>query len=160
MGLRPKVAVRVNMAIEGQPQWSRFGFNLESGQAKEAVARLVAGDKLELIGLHCHIGTFIQDADAYGKAARKMAQLANELRSAFGIRLSFIDMGGGFASHNTLKAQYLSGEQASPSFARYADAICDGLSELAYAPNELPTLVLETGRALVDDAGYLITTVE
>ena len=31
MGVRPKVAIRVNMAIEGQPQWSRFGFNLESG---------------------------------------------------------------------------------------------------------------------------------
>ncbi len=36
MGLRPKVAIRVNMAIEGLPQWSRFGFNLESGQAREA----------------------------------------------------------------------------------------------------------------------------
>jgi diaminopimelate decarboxylase len=160
MGLRPRVAIRVNMAIDGQPQWSRFGFNLESGQAREAVARLLSGDRLELTGLHCHIGTFIQDADAYGKAARKMAGLANEIRAAHNIRLSFIDMGGGFASHNTLKAQYLSGEQASPSFARYADAICDGLAELSYAPSELPTLVLETGRALVDDAGYLVTTVE
>jgi diaminopimelate decarboxylase len=160
MGLRPRVAIRVNMAIEGQPQWSRFGFNLESGQAREAVARLISGDRLELAGLHCHIGTFIQDADAYGKAARKMAALANEIRASHGVRLSFIDMGGGFASHNTLKSQYLSGEQASPSFARYADAICDGLADLAYAPHELPTLVLETGRALVDDAGYLITTVE
>ncbi len=160
MGLRPKVAIRVNMAIEGQPQWSRFGFNLESGQARDAISRLVSGDRLELAGLHCHIGTFIQDADAYNKAARKMAALANEIRAAHDIRLSFIDMGGGFASQNTLKAQYLSGEQASPSFARYADAICDGLSELAYPAQELPTLVLETGRALVDEAGYLVTTVE
>lgn len=160
MDLRPKVAIRVNMAIEGQPPWSRFGFNLESGQAREAVARLVSGGRLTLSGIHCHIGTFILDPDAYGKAARKMAGLANEIKAAFDVRLSFIDLGGGFASHNTLKAQYLLGEQAAPSFARYADAVCDGLSELAYPAAELPTLVLETGRALVDEAGYLITTVE
>jgi diaminopimelate decarboxylase len=160
MGVRPKVAIRINMAIEGQPQWSRFGFNLESGQARDAVNRLVSGDRMDLIGIHSHIGTFILDPDAYGKAASKLARFANEIRAAHAIRLSFIDMGGGFASHNTLKSQYLLGEQAAPSFARYADAICDGLGELAYAATELPTLVLETGRALVDDAGYLITSVE
>jgi diaminopimelate decarboxylase len=158
--LSPKVAIRVNMAIEGQQPWSRFGFNLESGQTRDAVARLVSGGRLVLAGLHCHIGTFILDPDAYGKAARKMAELANEIRAAHGVRLSFIDMGGGFASHNTLKAQYLLGEQAAPSFARYADAICDGLAALECPATELPTLVLETGRALVDDAGSLITTVE
>jgi len=51
------------------------------------------------------------------------------------------------------------GEQASPSFARYADAICDGLAELDYPTKDLPTLVLETGRALVDDSGYLVSSV-
>ncbi|WP_437328119.1 diaminopimelate decarboxylase [Sorangium sp. So ce381] len=157
---RPKVAIRVNMNIEGLAPWSRFGLNLESGQAREAVSRLVSGDRMELTGLHCHIGTFILDPGAYGKAASKLARLANEIRAAHGIRLSFLDLGGGFASKNTLKAQYLLGEQASPSFERYAEAICDGLGELDCPARELPTLVLETGRALVDDAGYLIATVE
>ena len=46
LDLRPKVAIRVNMQIEGLPPWSRFGFNLETGQAREAVNRLVAGDRL------------------------------------------------------------------------------------------------------------------
>ena len=160
LDLRPKVAIRVNMQIEGLPPWSRFGFNLETGQAREAVNRLVAGDRLELTGLHCHIGTFVLDPESYRRAATKMAGLANELRAAHGIKLSFIDMGGGFASHNTLRAQYLPGEQATPSFDRYAEAICDGLSALDVPPREMPTLVLETGRALVDDAGFLISTVE
>jgi len=160
LGARPKVAIRVHMTIEGVSAWSRFGLCLESGQAREAVRRLVSGDTLDLVGLHTHIGTFILDPDAYQKAASKMAGLANEIRREHGIKLSFIDMGGGFASKNTLKAQYLLGEQASPSFARYAEAICDGLAELDCPAKELPTLVLETGRALVDDAGYLISTVE
>jgi diaminopimelate decarboxylase len=160
MGVRARVAIRVNMAIDGVASWTRFGLNLESGQAREAVNRLVAGGKLDLIGLHCHIGTFILDETAYCKAAQKLARLANEIRAAHDIRLQFLDLGGGFASQNTLKSQYLTGEQAAPSFSRYADAICDGLADLDYPAKELPTLVLETGRALVDESGYLVTTVE
>jgi diaminopimelate decarboxylase len=71
-----------------------------------------------------------------------------------------LDLGGGIASHNTLGAQYLPGEQSTPSFSRYADAIADGLSHLNYPPNAMPTLVMENGRALVDDAGFLISTVQ
>jgi diaminopimelate decarboxylase len=156
---RPRIAIRVNLSTDTIPAWSRFGFNLESGQAKDAVSRIVAGDRLELVGLHCHLGTFIQETDAYRQAADKLARFANDLRSSFGIRLAFLDLGGGFASHNTLRAQYLPGDQATPSFDRYADALCDGLSALDVPPREQPTLVLETGRALVDDAGYLIATV-
>jgi diaminopimelate decarboxylase len=53
----------------------------------------------------------------------------------------------------------LGGEQSAPSFARYADAITQALTALEYAPAERPTLVLESGRALVDTAGYLVTSV-
>ena len=158
-GLRPKVAIRLNMSIEGLTAWSRFGLNLESGQAKEAVARIVGGGHMDLVGLHSHIGTFILDPNAYGQAASKIAHFANEIRKAHGVKLSFLDLGGGFASPNTLKGQYLMGEQTAPSFARYADAICDGLAALDLPAQELPTLVLETGRALVDEAGVLVSTV-
>ncbi len=157
--LRPGVALRLNFGVEGIPSWGRFGFNVETGQARDAVIRLLAGDRLELVGLHCHIGTFIQETEAYRQAARTMAEFANAIRKEFGIALRFIDLGGGFASHNTLKEQYLPGEESTPSFARYAEAIADGLSVLDVPPRELPTLVLETGRALVDDAGHLVTTV-
>ncbi len=159
MGVRPGVAIRINLAAEGVPPWTRFGFNLESGQAASAVKRILAGNQLELVGLHCHLGTFILDPAGYRMAAAKLARFANELRAEHGIQLDFIDLGGGFASHNVLKAQYLPAEQATPSFEQYAEAIVEGLSELDGPPRERPTLVLETGRALVDDAGDLITTV-
>ncbi len=159
LGVRPRVAIRVNLAVEGLPAWSRFGLNLESGQAREAAVRIIAGGKLDLVGLHCHIGTFIVAPVAYGIASAKLVDFANQLKREFGLKLSFLDMGGGFASRNTLREQYLSGDQGSPPFERYADAICDSLAALDYPPTELPTLVLETGRALVDDAGYLISSV-
>ena len=156
---RPRVAIRVNMSVDGLAAWSRFGFNLEAGQAREAAQRVLAGGVMDLVGLHAHIGTFVNDPLAYEQSSRKLAELANDLYESYGTLLSFIDVGGGFASSNTLKGQYLQGEQTMPSFSRYADAVAEGLSTLRYPPAQFPTVVLETGRALVDDAGTLISTV-
>jgi len=157
--VRPKVALRLNMALPGTPAWSRFGFNLDHGQAHDAVRRLVSGGALELAGLHAHIGTFVQDGDAYRQEARKLAELANGLARDHGVLVEWIDLGGGFASRNTLHAQYLPGEEVTPSFAQYAEAIAEGLAALALPGGKEPVIFLETGRALVDEAGSLITTV-
>jgi len=158
-GIQPKVAIRINMATEGTPAWSRFGFNLESLQARDCARRLLSGNTLKLSGIHCHLGTFIQDPAVYRQAAEKMAGFANELKKEFGVLLDFIDLGGGIASPNTLHTQYLPGDQATPPFSRFAEAIADGLSSLDYPHDRMPTLVLESGRALVDTAGYLVTSV-
>jgi diaminopimelate decarboxylase len=157
---RPRVAVRINMSIEGLTPWSRFGLNLESGQARDLCNRLILGNKMDLMGLHSHLGTFILDPTAYTKAAAQLVTFANELKAAHGLKLQFIDMGGGFASRNTLKGAYLTGEQSAPSFERYADAIAEGWAGLDGPQRDWPTLVLETGRALVDEAGFLVSTVE
>lgn len=159
LGVRPKVAIRLNMAVTGTPPWTRFGFNLENGQALEAVRRIRSGDALEVAGLHCHLGTFIQDVAAYRDEAAKMADFANTLAKEFGLFVEYVDIGGGFASRNTLHAQYLPGDQVTPSFAQYAEAVADGLSRLKAPAGREPALVLETGRALVDEAGLLVTTV-
>jgi diaminopimelate decarboxylase len=157
--LRPGVALRLNIDTGGQPKWDRFGFNLDSGQAWDAVRRLLGGDRLRLTGLHCHLGTFIVDAGAYQEAAQKLVAFANRLRSELGVTLDYLDLGGGFASKARLRSQYLPGEQVSPSFSQYAEAITDGLRGLDYPHDQLPTLILEAGRALIDDAGTLITSV-
>jgi diaminopimelate decarboxylase len=68
-------------------------------------------------------------------------------------------MGGGFASKNTLKGAYLPGKDTCPSFDDYAEAITSALINSEIEPENLPTLFLETGRALIDDAGYLLGTV-
>ncbi len=158
-GITPRVGIRLNMRAGTTPHWERFGFNLDNGQAWDAVRRLVGGGKLRLVGLHCHVGTFVLDVESYREASAKVAQFANRLRAELGITLDYVDLGGGFASNSRLKAQYLPGEQTTPSFGQYAEAITTGLSELDYSNDELPMLVLETGRALVDEAGTLISTV-
>jgi diaminopimelate decarboxylase len=159
MAERPKVAIRVNMDTGIYPQWTRFGFNYENGEAWEAINRIMISKKLDLVGLHCHIGTYIIAPWAYGTAASKMAELATAIEKKFKHFIKYIDMGGGFASKNTLKGSFLPGSDTCPTFDQYADAITTAIIKSQINPEQLPVLILETGRALIDDAGFLATTV-
>lgn len=158
-----EVAIRLNFDTGYTEPWSRFGFNVESGQALNAVWRLSASKHLKLTGLHSHIGTFILEPLAYTAQARVMCDflLQVEAKTAFEIR--YIDVGGGFASLNSLQGIYLPPEQVIPSLEQYADALCNTISECLMprkaAGKPLPQLVLETGRAVVDDAEVLISKV-
>ena len=156
---RAKVAIRVNMDTGIKPLWDRFGFNYENGQAWEAINKIIYSRNLDLIGLHTHIGTFILEPNAYRVAASKLADLAINVKNKFKHDIQYIDMGGGFASKNTLKGSYLSGTDLAPSFSDYADNITQALLNAGFSPEDLPLLILETGRALIDDAGTLLGTV-
>jgi diaminopimelate decarboxylase len=142
-----------------KPLWDRFGFNYENGQAWAAINKIFYSKNLDLIGFHTHIGTFILDPNAYGIAASKLADLALNVKNKFKHDIQYIDMGGGFASKNTLKGSYLSGPDLAPSFSDYADSITNALLNAGFSTEDLPLLILETGRALIDDAGSLLGTV-
>ncbi|WP_372948036.1 alanine racemase [Mariniphaga sp.] len=154
-----RVAIRINMDTGIYPMWDRFGFNYENGEAWNAINRIMLAEKLELIGLHTHIGTYIMATSAYGIAASKLANLMMATHRKFNHWLKYIDMGGGFASKNTLKGAYMPGSETCPSFDEYAEAITNALISSEIPHENLPALFLETGRALIDDAGYLLTTV-
>jgi len=156
---KPRVAIRVNMDTGIYPQWDRFGFNYENGQAWDAINKIVSSGKLELTGLHTHIGTFILTPNAYAVAATKLADLASEISHKFNLKIKYIDMGGGFTSRNTLKGSYLPGPDVNPSFDDYAEAISSALLNSRLDVDALPLLILETGRALIDEAGYLAGSV-
>ena len=156
---KAKVAIRVNMDTGVYPMWDRFGFNYENGSAWDALNKIMQSDKLDLIGLHCHIGTFMLTAQAYGIAASKLADLAVNIDKKFDHQIKYIDMGGGFASTNTLKGSFLQGVDISPTFDDYAEAISSALLNSELDPENLPLLILETGRALVDNAGFIAGTV-
>ncbi len=159
MKTKPRVAIRVNMDVGIYPKWDRFGFNYENGEAWDALNRIMMSGAFELLGLHAHIGTYMMTTEAYRIAASKLADLAVGLERKYGHVIKYIDVGGGFASKNTLKGAYLPGTDTTPSFDEYAEAITSSLINSAIKPENLPVLMLETGRALIDDAGYLLGTV-
>lgn len=156
---KARVAIRVNMDTGIYPMWDRFGFNYENGQAWDAINKIMASGKLDLIGLHTHIGTYMLSPGAYGVAASKMADLALNIKKSHNLGLTYIDMGGGFASKNTLKGSFLPGTDTVPEVSEYAEAIATGLLNAGFNPDELPWLYIESGRALIDDSGYLLGSV-
>jgi diaminopimelate decarboxylase len=156
MDKKAKVAIRINMDCGIYPQWDRFGFNYENGEAWTAITRIMMQDKMQLVGLHSHIGTYVMVPSAYGVAAGKLSQLILDVKAKFDHTVSYLDLGGGFASKNTLKGAYLPGKDTCPSFDQYAEAISTAIISSGIDINQLPTLILETGRAMIDDAGYLV----
>lgn len=156
---RPRVAIRVNMDTGVYPQWDRFGFNYENGEAWDALNRILLCKKMDLVGLHTHIGTYMMSTSAYTIAATKLADLAIGLERKHKHIIKYIDMGGGFASKNTLKGAYYPGTDTTPSFDDFAEAITSAFMKSEIKPENLPLLILETGRALIDDAGFLMGTV-
>lgn len=96
---------------------------------------------------------------AYGVAAKKLAELALSIQEKYSKKIQYIDMGGGFASKNTLKGSFLNGPDTSPTFDDFAESISTALLNAGFVENELPLLILETGRALIDPAGSLLGSV-
>jgi len=156
---KPKVAIRVNMDTGVYPMWDRFGFNFENGQAWDALNKIMYSGNMELVGLHTHIGTFMLSPSAYAVAASKLARLAQMVQQKYDHEIKYIDMGGGFASRNTLKGSYLPGIDTNPHIDDFAEAIASALMNSDYRPKTPPLLILETGRALIDDAAWLLGTV-
>jgi diaminopimelate decarboxylase len=158
-GGRVPIALRIHVNTHTHEVWSKFGFSGDNGEALHILRRLTKMPELRLRGLHCHVGTFILEPSAYATAVTRLVELseaAHELKLG---PIEYLNLGGGFASNARLHCQYLPPEQVTPPFDRYAEAICDTLHEQWPTSERLPRLYLETGRALVDEAGWLISTV-
>lgn len=157
--IRPKVAIRINMDTGIYPIWDRFGFNYENDAAWNAISKIVASEKMDLMGLHCHIGTYMLSTDAYAIAVKKLADLAWRCKQKLGVTIQYLDLGGGFPSSNTLKGAYLPASDTNPSIDAFAESITHAILNAGFSTDELPLLILESGRALIDDAGYLLGSV-
>ena len=157
-GRQLEVGIRVNMNVN-DPPWVKFGFNVEAGHAYEAIKRAMSGGKLKIVGIHSHTGTYVDDVSVYRNAALGLVGLYAKIRELLGVKLKYWDIGGGYASRNTLNWAYLPGEQTCPTFDQYAEVICPILMNGPFAPADAPKLFIEPGRALVDEPFSLITTV-
>jgi diaminopimelate decarboxylase len=152
------LGIRVNMLLN-DPPWDRFGFNVENGQAAAAAARVASSPCLRLAGLHAHLGTYLTEVEMYARAAARVAELCASLRHGSGIELEYLDFGGGYASRNRLHGQCLPVDHVVPGLDRYAEALTGALLRGGFPADRLPRLIVEPGRALVDEAVQLLTRV-
>jgi diaminopimelate decarboxylase len=151
------ISLRVNPDVDPQThpyiatglRSSKFGIPME--QARALLPRILESRHLTLEGLACHIGSLIGATSAVRDAVHAVAQLAREMK-AQGAPLRTLDAGGGWP------IAYGSEDRDPEPYAAFGQAIRDGLSAAGADALGLDVLV-EPGRALVGDAGIVLTDV-
>ncbi|MGB2693937.1 MAG: diaminopimelate decarboxylase [Dehalococcoidia bacterium] len=161
LGRRQPVLLRVSPNVDAHTHVktttgvldTKFGIPIDSGQAEEAIVQVQARANLELVGLHCHLGSPVMAIEPYWQANDVMISFAREMREKHGLELRDYSPGGGFA------ARYLR-DTPVPSHEQYAEAVVESLRE-ALDRNDMPEpmLIVEPGRALVARAGVALYTV-
>jgi diaminopimelate decarboxylase len=121
---------------------SKFGFGLEDGTAARAIARTLESPKLNLVGLHFHIGSQIFEIEPFRLAVESLAELKGEW-------CRMLDLGGG------LGISY-EREDEPPKIEAYVDLKIEAVRE--FFGREVKILI-EPGRSLVGNAGATIYTV-
>ncbi|WEH26145.1 diaminopimelate decarboxylase [Streptomyces sp. AM 3-1-1] len=157
-GERQRVLVRVVPGISAGhhdkvrtgDEDQKFGLSLTDGSAQHAVARVLATPRLELTGLHCHIGSQIAEVKPYLAAQRRLLGLRARIAETYGVVLPEIDLGGGHA------VAQRPGERGIDltDLARRLRAELAESCRAAGLPE--PRLLLEPGRALVARAGVAV----
>ncbi len=128
---------------------SKFGFAIQTGHAAEAVRMGLAAKNLNLRGLHFHLGSPIFELEPYRLATELVLRFAAEFREE-GLELQRFSPGGGFA------ISYIRGQEPPPISA-YAETIVSTMTATCQELGmELPSLVIEPGRAIVGPAGVAI----
>jgi len=126
---------------------TKFGMNLAGGGARRGVEAALAKENVELLGVGCHIGSQILEAEFFTLAAGLMVEFLATLRDELGITFGELDLGGG------LGVRYLP-EHTPPSMEEYAATLVGTVRELCARHNlEIPNLAVEPGRSLVGEAG-------
>lgn len=80
---------------------SKFGFDLNNGQADEAFQQTFNHEFLELLGLHCHIGSQIFDTAGFGLAGEKLIDKISDWNKTHEFTCTVLNLGGGFGIRYT-----------------------------------------------------------
>jgi len=127
---------------------SKFGFDVNSGQAQQALTQALADPYLHVLGVHAHIGSQIFDVTGFELAAEKLVTLVHEWQ----FNPEVINVGGGFGIRYTADDEPLSGET-------FVTAIIDKITTTTQTLGmPMPAIWIEPGRSIVGPAGYSLYT--
>jgi diaminopimelate decarboxylase len=162
---RAPIALRVNPDVD--PHTHKYistgshenKFGIALSDAPRIYERAAKMANIDIVGVQMHIGSQITEAGPFAAAINKVAPLARELKSKYGIKFFSIGGGMGIIYKRALESgsgkwwHDHGGESSVFSVRDYADAIVPPLREL-----DLRVLI-EPGRFIVGNAGVLLTRV-
>lgn len=154
-GQRARIGLRINPDVDPKTHpYIATGlhdtkFGLEIDVARRLLSRIVADPFLDLVTIASHIGSQIPEASSIGEAVAISAAFAREAMAA-GANVRAIDAGGGWP------IAYGDEDRAAEPHAAFGAAIRGALERAGLAELEV---TIEPGRALVGDAGVLLTRV-
>lgn len=132
---------------------SKFGFDVNSGQAEKAFLQVQANKKMKLIGIHSHIGSQILETTGFKLEIQKLMELLNQWAQKYSYQPQVLNLGGGFGIRYTAKDQVLAAKT-------FVDEIVETVRDYAYKFHlEMPEIWIEPGRSIVGNAGYSLYTV-
>ena len=140
--ITPGVHVHTHEFVSTGQDDSKFGFNLNNGDAQKAIARAQSSVAIDLIGIHCHIGSNVFTVDNFAEASKVMVDLFSTLN------LPELTLGGG------LGVAYTENEQA-PTIEQWAEVLQRATQSLPAGSN----VSVEPGRSIVASAGVTVYTV-
>ncbi len=152
LGKKARIAIRVNPDVDPKThpyistgmKKSKFGVDIKTAKKEYEHARKLKN--LQVVGIHCHIGSQILDVSPYIEASQKVVELYYDLVKE-GFDIQYLDLGGG------LGIKYKP-EQSNPEPSDLAEAILPVVKEVK------AKIILEPGRSVVGNAGILLTQVQ
>lgn len=149
----PGVEAHTHDYITTGQEDSKFGFDLKNGQTDKAFLQLYNHEYVNLLGMHCHIGSQIFETDAFRFAAEVLMEKMIAWRDNYGFICNVLNLGGGFGIRYT--------EEDKPL---HPSAYVEEMATIVLAMTEensypLPEIWIEPGRSLVGDAGTTLYTV-
>ncbi|MFC0188402.1 diaminopimelate decarboxylase [Fictibacillus aquaticus] len=155
-GVSASVLLRVTPGIEahthdyiltGQED-SKFGLDVQNGQATRALQKAIQSEVLHVLGIHCHIGSQIFETAGFTMAIQTLFQLIKEWDSELDYFPKVLNLGGGFGIRYTEEDTPLAPET-------YVKAMIDEVKVQmkSFSGKTTPEIWIEPGRSLVGDAG-------
>lgn len=151
--ITPGVEAHTHDYITTGQEDSKFGFDLHNGQTEQAIEQVLQSEHIQLLGVHCHIGSQIFDTAGFVLAAEKIFKKLDEWREAYSFVSKVLNLGGGFGIRYT--------EEDEPLHAtEYVEKIIEAVkTNAARYGFDIPEIWIEPGRSLVGDAGTTLYTV-
>ncbi|MFF2448731.1 diaminopimelate decarboxylase [Neobacillus sp. NPDC058068] len=129
---------------------SKFGFDLQNGQAGTALIAALQCGYFEVLGLHCHIGSQIFETTGFLLAAKKIVEQMAIWKNEIGFEAKVLNLGGGFGIRYTKEDEPIPPSQYVSEIIKEVKK----LTELFFL--KMPEIWIEPGRSLVGDAGITL----